>query len=515
MHDNSIIGGSTASVQPNCRLASASHLARLSMQRMGGRVTERMSPLDAYFVLTENDGVNHMHVGGFAIVSGKTPGEEQMLAHVAGKLPLIPRYRQVMHPVPLHIARPVWADAHHFDLRQHVRHTVLATPGHDSLRACLSDLISERLDRHRPLWELWVIGNVGPGQWVIFWKIHHCMIDGVSGTELLTVLFDDSPEPSPRVPDDWQPKAAPRAPHLMGGVVTGVAKTTAHGLAAVPGGVVRAPTRITDLARFTRNTSRVASRVAKESWDSPLMGPIGTTRSYDWTHIPFDDIAEVRRAFGGTINHVVLAAVLHGYRDLFRSRGVSVVGRSLRVPVPVALRQRDASGQPVGDGTMMTKASGLIARLPLDIADPVDQLIYIRSHLDSLKDSGEDSVLTVLQNLTGPVPTVALAAGLRVLGKRPQRSVGPVVTNVPGPRETLYLAGGRMEHIWSYPPLFPPGSRTAVGVYSYANVLHVAVTGDRESVADVDVVVRGVRDGVADLLAAARAKTRRDLTAQG
>jgi WS/DGAT/MGAT family acyltransferase len=468
-------------------------------------MVDRMSPLDTYFVLTEGDGVNHMHVGGFATVRGTAPGPDRMLAHVAGKLPLIPRYRQVLQTVPLQLARPTWVDAQHFDLRQHVRFATLPTPGRAALRAFLADLLSERLDRSRPLWELWVVDGFGADEWVVFWKLHHCMIDGVSGTELLTVLFDPSPQSAPPVADTWQPRPAPGTFGVLRDVATDVARASVGSVGSLVGTARRGVSAATDLTRLTRNTARVATRIASLNLDSPLYGSISTRRSYDWTTVPFEDVAEVRRAFGGTINHVVLAAVLAGYRDLLLARGMSLEGRTLRIPVPVALRPRDASGQPVGDGSMMTKASGLIANLPLDVEDPAARLAAVRTHLDELKDSGETSVLSTMQDLSGPVPTLVLAAALRVVSK--QRAVGPVVTNVPGPRETLYLLGGEITHIWSYAPVFPPGSRTAVSVYSYGGVLHVAVNADRKTVPDVDVVVSGIRQGVEDLLTAARAHT--------
>jgi diacylglycerol O-acyltransferase len=462
-----------------------------------------MAPMDSLFLLTEDDGVNHMHVGGFATVQGTAPTHENAVAHVNGKLPLIPRYRQVVRASPLRIARPVWVDAQNFVIDEHVRRAVLPSADRTALRAFLSGLISEPLDRSRPLWQLWVIDNVDADQWALFWKIHHCMIDGVSGTELLTVLFDDAPEPSPPVPDHWRPAGAPGTTALSLEVITDVAAASRRGLAALPGAVRSAPAHLPEARRFTRNAARVAVRVARQDRASPLLGPVGTQRSYDWTTIPFDDVNAVRQRFGGTINHVMLTAVLRGYSDIFTARGISTVDRALHIQVPVALRARDERGRPVADGTMTTRASAVIARLPLDVADPVQRLAIVRDALDTLKNSDEATVMTAMQNLTAPVPTAVLALGMRAIARFPQRSVGPVVTNVPGPRETLYFLGERIDHIWSYAPVYPPGSRTGVGIYSYANVLHVGVTGDRDTVPDVEVIIRGISDGVAELVAAA------------
>jgi diacylglycerol O-acyltransferase len=466
-------------------------------------VTERMHPLDAFFVFTETNGATHMHVGGFATVQGRAPGLEDVLAHVAGKLPLIPRYRQVVHTVPLHLGRPVWADAQDFDLSRHVHRVRLPHPTREALRDFMADQISRRLDRTRPLWELWVVDGVGPDEWAVAWKIHHCMIDGVSGTELLTVLFDTSPEPAPPVEDHWRPGSAPSTPALLRDAVADLARTSLGTAASVARGAVRVRATTRQLAALASDGTRMGARMALPDLSTPLNGPVGPDRSYDWSTVSLADVKAIRTAFGGTVNDVVLTAVLAGYRDLLVGRGKPVAGRKLKIMVPVARRARDAHGRPVGDGTMTTNASGLVADLPLDVDDPVQRLSAVRTRLDHLKASGESDAMHAINEISGVLPAVVVAAGVRALGTVAQRSIGTVVTNVPGPSQVLYLLGGRIEHIWNYAPPFPVGARTSVSIYSYQGDLHVGVTGDRRTVPDVDVIAAGIRQGVADLLAAA------------
>jgi diacylglycerol O-acyltransferase len=469
-------------------------------------VVDRMQALDAFFIYTEGKDTAHMHVGGFAKVRGKTPTYEEMLAHVAGKLPLIPRYRQVVHTVPMHLGRPVWTDAPEFHLEQHVRHTVLPEPTRAALRAFMADSISGRLDRSRPLWELWLIDGVGRDEWAVSWKIHHSMVDGVSGTELLTVLFDPSRTPSPPVADEWRPaRTAPSAPALVRDAVLDLAKDSAGHVVSVAGALRHPRSTTANLARLARDGARLGARMAVPDLRTPLNGPVGKERSYDWTTVSFADVRKIRSALGGTVNDVMLTAVLAGYRDLLVGRGKAVAGRRLKVMVPVALRPRDESGRPQGDGTMMTNASGLLADLPLDVDDPVARLAAVRARLDDLKKSGESDAIHAVNQIGEALPAVVVAGTVRLIGATSQRSIGTVVTNVVGPPRALYCLGGSIEHIWNYAPPFPVGARTSVSVYSYEGSLHIGITGDRKSVPDVDVLAEGIRRGVEDLLTASDA----------
>jgi diacylglycerol O-acyltransferase len=348
---------------------------------------------------------------------------------------------------------------------------------------------------------------VGPDEWAVSWKIHHSMVDGVSGTELLTVLFDTLPDPSPPVADQWHPGRAPSTPTLVRDAVVDLARTSAGQVASAAGGLLHARSTVASLARLARDGARLGARMAVPDLHTPLNGPVGTERSYDWTTVAFSDIKKVRSALGGTVNDAMLTAVLAGYRDLLVARGKSVAGRKLKVMVPVALRPRDESGRPVGDGTMMTNASGLVADLPLDMDDPVARLAAVRARLDQLKKSGESEAMHAMNQVGGALPAIVVAGSVRLIGAMSQRSIGTVVTNVPGPTQALYCLGGTIEHIWNYAPPFPVGARTSVSVYSYEGSLHVGVTGDRATVPDVDVLAEGIRQGVVDLVEASAAAT--------
>jgi diacylglycerol O-acyltransferase / wax synthase len=460
---------------------------------------EWMSSLDSFFYFTEGDGVNHMHVGGFALVEGRAPTLAVVAKHLAAKTAQISRYRQVARTVPLHLGRPFWVDAPTFDIDQHVSATRLAHPGHDAFTGQIASFISEPLERSIPLWQIRVVAGVGPDEWGVIWKIHHSMVDGVSGTELLTILFDteEKPKPDP-TPEPWRPREAPASAAALGSSLTGLVKEAGGAAVALR------PRSLGKLGRVAKSYAGLTLQSLTVDWHSPLCGPIGPDRAYDFTTTSFASIKTIRAALGGTVNDVVLTAVIQGFTDLLQGRGRDVTGKSLHIMVPVALRSRDAEGRPLGDGTMETKASALVAKLPLDIEDPVERLKHFSKYLADLKETDQAEAVTSINELTQLLPGTVSSVAVRAMSKVPQRAVHSTVTNVQGPPMELYLAGRRIHTIGSYAPPFPIGARTSVGVYSYQGRLVFGVTGDRDSMHDIDRITAGIDRTLAALGAAAQ-----------
>ncbi|WP_019873674.1 wax ester/triacylglycerol synthase family O-acyltransferase [Sporichthya polymorpha] len=462
---------------------------------------DRMSALDAFFFYTEEDGRNHMHVGGFALADGTAPSAEEVAKALAPKIARIPRYTQLARPAPLHVNRPEWVPAPDFDITEHVRTVTAPEPGHDGLCRVVGDLISVQLDRARPLWEVVVIDGISDGpsddQFAIFWKIHHSMVDGVSGTQLLTILFDDSPDgPTTELPP--LPAGADVAPRSRLRSTTDA--VTGLGKEAV--GRVRSlrPSTVTKAARVGAAGLALTRRNLMPDLRSPLTGPIGPTRSFDFCAIPFADVKTVRGAFGGTVNDVVLTIVLDGFRELLESRGLEVKGKHLRLMNPVALRERDAEGRPLGDGTMETKASALMPRLPLDVDDPVTRLEFVRGHLAELKQTAQADAVSAMNEIQAVLPGTLNAIYLRASSAMPQRSLQTTVTNVHGPTIPLYLLGRPLRRIANYAPPFPVGARSSITVYSYNGELVFGITTDRESLPDVDRIAAGIQRSMDELL---------------
>ena len=458
---------------------------------------ERLSPLDASFLHVE-DGVSHMHIASVALFEGPPPEPRQILDMVRGKLPLIPRYRQVVHFVPLDLGRPVWADDPHFNLEYHVRHTALPLPGSDEqLRNLVGRVMSQQLDRTKPLWELWMVEGLEDGQWALLGKTHHCMVDGVSGTDLLAVLMDVSPDATPAPPDEWNPKPAPSPLSLALEAVADMARSPYEQFRAI-----RASTRVprqalSQLLEIGRGI-RSAAGVVRPTPVSSLNGPLGPHRRYAWASTSVDDIKTVRKACGGTFNDVVLAAITRGFRELLISRG-EPVDRVIRTLVPVSIRPRDTRGVAVADGSFNNKVSGMIAELPVGIADPRARLAAITEQMEDLKESKQAVAGEALTSLGGFAPPVLLALGTRLATRAAQRNVNTVTTNVPGPQIPLYAAGRRMVRAYPYVPLAGQ-VRVGVAIFSYNGQVTFGVTGDYDHAPDIQVLCDGIEEGMAELL---------------
>ncbi len=461
---------------------------------------DRMSALDAFFFYTEEDGRNHMHVGGFALVDGAAPSAEEVAKALAPKIARIPRYTQLARPAPLHLSRPEWVPAPDFDIAEHVSAVRAPEPGRDGLRKAVGQLISYQLDRSRPLWEVQVIDGISDRQFAVAWKIHHSMVDGVSGTELLTILFDDSPEGGPRNVPPTLSRAELEERSRVRALANSVAGLGKDAVARVRG---ISPHTVLKAARVGAAGVALTRRNLVPDLKSPLTGPIGTTRNFDFCTVPFADIKTVRAAFGGTVNDVVLTVVLDGFRAILERRDVNVRGKHLRLMNPVALRDRDAEGRPVGDGTMETKASALMPRLPLDVDDPVQRLEQVSAHLAELKQTAQAEAINAMNEIQAVLPGTLNAMYLRTSSALPQRSLQTTVTNVHGPTMQLYLLGRPLRTIANYAPPFPVGARSSITVYSYGGELVFGVTTDRDSLPEADVIVDGIRAGMNRLLARA------------
>ncbi len=441
-----------------------------------------------------------MHIASVAIFEGPPPPFADIVAMVEGKLPLVPRYRQVVKFVPLDLGRPVWVDDSHFNIEYHVRHTALPAPGGESeLRKLTGRVMGQQLDRTKPLWEMWVVQGLEDGHWAMLSKVHHCMVDGVSGADLLALILDTSPEGSSPVSDHWQPEPAP---------------TTAQLATQALGERVRSPYEfvrsIRSATRIPRQSLAAVGEIAKglramaglvrPTPESSLNGPIGPHRRWDWASTTVEDIKRVRKASGASFNDVVLAAITRGFRDLLQSRG-EAVDRVVRTLVPVSVRPRAESGMAVGDGTFENKVSAMFAELPVGIEGPLERLRSISEQMSDLKESKQAVAGEALTSLSGFAPPMLLALGTRIATRAPQRNINTVTTNVPGPQVALYAAGRRMLKAFPYVPL--AGSvRLGVAIFSYDGQVNFGVTGDYDTAPDIGVLCAGIEDGMAELLKA-------------
>jgi WS/DGAT/MGAT family acyltransferase len=454
-----------------------------------------MSVQDAAFLHIEN-GNNPMHIGSVAVLEGPAPAYGDLVRLIASKLPLVPRYRQKVRFAPGGIGRPVWVDDPHFQILYHIRHTAVPPPGgRDELRNLAGRVFAQTLDRGKPLWELWMVEGLDDGRWAVISKVHHCMVDGVSATDLMTVMFDATDGQTLEAqPVEWAPEPEPGTFSLAAqGVVRAVTDPLGR-LRDLSGGlrITTGPrTRLAEGAALLRSLAEWSRRSA-----TSLNGPIGPHRRWSWAEAGLDDVKTVRQGLGGTVNDVVLAAITAGFRSLLLHRGEDVSNRVVRTLVPVSVRADSERG------TYNNRVSGIFPGLPVSIADPADRLNAISAQLSMLKGSKQAVAGDALVKLAGFAPPMLLSIGARLAARTPQRALQTVTTNVPGPQYPLYVVGRRMVYSYPYVPIM--GSvRVSIAIFSYCGRLFFGITGDYDTVTDIDVVRDGIEEGMRELVAAA------------
>src|ERR1022692_180892 len=465
---------------------------------------DRLNPMDAQFVDAEDeDKHSSFAISSVAVFEGPPPSYDEFLTFLAGRLPLVPRYRQKLRTIPLRLGSPVWVDDPSFDLRYHVRQTAIPAPGGDEQLATLvARVMSQRLDRDYPLWEYWLVQGLDAGRWAVISKVHHCMVDGVSGTDLYRVIFDASAEPSPAVidgatVDDRVVAAEPSGLWLAAQAAREIALLPLHGAMALTGALSRpgeSARQATDTLRGLANLARSMLPVTGSS----LSGPIGRQRRYTWTRASLDDVKTIKRQFGGTVNDVVLAAISSGFRALLLSRGEQPEPHMLRSLIPVSLR---APGE---ENICENRVSALLADLPVHVADPVERLAAVRTELAALKASKEAMAGEAIVSLARYAPFMMASLGVRLAYRLPQREIVTVTTHVPGPRQPLYAMGRRLVEIIPYVPIATT-LRTGISIFTYCDNVTFGITGDYESTPDLQVLADGIQHGVRELLDAARA----------
>jgi len=329
------------------------------------------------------------------------------------------------------------------------------------------------------------------GQWALLSKTHHCMVDGVSATDLLTVIMDATPDAESAEPQAWKPEPTPTDAELLTGALRErlfSPREAVRGLRSA----VRAPGRLLDNARAMVSGSVSLARVATQL-DVGLNGPIGPHRRWDWARTTLADVKRIRAALGGTVNDIVLSAISKGFRELLLSRGRNVEGEVVRTLVPVSVRREGERG------TYNNRVSAMFAELPIGIEDPCKRLAAVRAQMEDLKEKKQAVAAEVLTSLSGFAPPVLLALGGRVFARINQRNVQTVTTNVPGPQQPMYAAGRRMLHAMPYVPL--AGSvQIGIAIFSYAGELTFGVTGDYDAAPDIDVLCHGIEEGMGELL---------------
>jgi WS/DGAT/MGAT family acyltransferase len=462
---------------------------------------DRLSAVDASFLAQEGPA-SHMHVGAVMIFEGPAPAYEDFLAHIRSRLHLVPRYRQKLAFPPLETGRPLWVDDANFNLAYHVRHTALPAPGDETqLRALAARVHSQRLDRARPLWETWLVQGLEGDRFALVSKTHHALVDGISGVDLATVLFDlqPVPAPAPAEGEPWAPQPEPSPIELAARGLKGLARFPF----AVAGRTLAAATRPTATLDAARDAAEGIGEVAWAGLNpapaTPLNVPIGPHRRLAFVRNDLEDFKRVKNALGGTVNDVVLAVAAGGLRTWLRSRGVRTEGLELRALVPVSVRTREQHHQ-LGNRLVVMRGP-----LPVYVEDPIARLNVVRQAMDGLKESKQAVGAEVLTGLEQLAPPTILAQASRL--NFSTRLFNLLVTNVPGPQLPLYVLGRELRDL--FPVAFLPRNHAlAIAVMSYHGRMDFGLLGDYDAMPDLDAVGDALREALEELLTAARGQER-------
>jgi diacylglycerol O-acyltransferase len=459
---------------------------------------DRLTPVDASFLHQEKNA-SHMHVGAVVIFEGPPVPHDEFVKGLESRLSLVPRYRQKLAFPRFEMGRPIWIDDPNFNVEYHVRNTALPAPGsEEQLRQLAGRIFSQRLDRSKPLWELWLVQGLSEGRFALISKTHHALVDGVSGVDISTVLFDLSPVPeeSDGAGDGWTPQPEPSQAELVTEGIKGLLRTPVE-LAGRAIGAAQRPGHTLEQAReAVEGVAEVAWAGVNPAPDVPLNTPIGPHRRVWWVRSRLEDFKEIKDALGGTVNDVVLTIVSGALGRWLRSRGVRTEGLELRALVPVSIRSEDEKD------ALGNRIAAMRGPLPVYAQDPVERLRIVRESMGGLKDSKQALGAEVISGLERFAPPTLLAQASRL--NFSTRLFNLIVTNVPGPQFPLYIQGREMLEI--VPIAFLPENHAlAIAVMSYNGKMDFGLLGDYDAMPDIDTFGELLEESLAEMLDTARA----------
>jgi WS/DGAT/MGAT family acyltransferase len=464
---------------------------------------DRLSTLDSSFLALES-GHTHMHVAGMVVFEAGPLLDDaggidiaRIRDHVASKLHLIPRYRQRLARVPLE-GHPVWVDDDRFDITYHVRHASLPKPGSMAqLSVLMGRLVSQQLDRSKPLWEITVVEGVEGGRFALIGKIHHSMIDGIAGVDLLTLLLTLQPDEEIAEVAPFDPRPAPEGAELF---VRETARRAGQLVAAIHSRHELAEnlqSLIDDSAsRLIAMGHSLSSGWLSRATQTPLNGRVGPNRRFGVLESPLAEVKEIKNGLGGTVNDAILAVVAGGVRKfLVEVRGFSVDEVDFRAMAPVSVRTRQERGQ------MGNQVAMWLVTLPLANPDPVARLESVRVETSRLKKTNQALGASTLVKLSGGAPATLLSLASRLATRA--RPFNMTVTNVPGPQFPIYLLGAKMEAHYPLVPLWE-GHGIGIALFSYNGSVFWGFNADYDIVPDLDLFIASIESSFKELVSATR-----------
>jgi diacylglycerol O-acyltransferase / wax synthase len=476
----------------------------------------QLTPLDAQFLAIETSRT-YGHVGGLAIYDPSTaPGGKldipEICALVSERLHLLPPFRWRLAQVPLGLDLPYWTEDEDFDIDFHIRESAVPPPGDDAqLARTVARIFARPLDRSRPLWELYLIHGLEGGRVALLTKVHHSVVDGVSGSEILTVLLDPSPEGREIEPPDEQDGPAGRSPgdlEMLGRGIAGLARQPLRALRSVPTALpnltelpgANAFPGVPALSRALTGARRALGGpqdpgILEVTGARPprtcFNGPISGHRSFAFGSVSLDTVKAIKNEAGVTVNDVVVAVCAGAVREFLLERD-ELPDEPLVAMVPVSVRAEDEQG------TFGNRISTMIVPIPTDVADPLGRLERAHQLLRSAKEHHAALPANLLTDASAFVPPAVAALAARttvgILGRtRPPLNL--VVSNVPGPRSPLYIAGARLEAHYPVSAVVD-GVGLNMTVMSYLDHVDFGIVADRDQIPDVWPLLRAAQHEV-------------------
>ena len=463
---------------------------------------DRLSSTDVSFLANESSA-SHMHVGAILIFEGPAPGYDDLVEHVRSRVHLVPRFRQKLAFPPLQAGRPFWIDDPNLNLEYHIRHSALPAPGsEEQLRRMAARVFSQRLDRSKPLWELWLVQGLTRNRFALLTKTHHAVVDGVSGVDIATVLFDLNPVPEPAKPDrEWAPHPEPSPAALLARGVQDLVETPLRAARRLERTVEHPEKAVRQVRDAVEAVSEVGWNFTNPAPKVPLNVEIGSHRRYVWVRSDLEHFRSVKNSLGGTVNDVVLAVVAGALRDWLRGRGIRTEGLELRAQVPVSIRGQSEHGE------LGNRLAAMRAPLPVYIADPVRRLQVVSEAMRELKGSKQALGAEVITRFNDFAPPTLLAQAARI--NFSTRLFNLTVTNVPGPQVPLYVLGRELEDVFPV-GFLPPNQALFVAIMSYNGGVNFGLLADYDSMYDTNVIAEGIETAIAELTEAAAGASERE-----
>lgn len=460
-------------------------------------LNHRLSSLDATFLYLEKKECP-LHIGSTSVFEGEVSLKD-LQKHIADRLHLIPRYTQKVVPDPFNIAHPTWEEAEDFNIKNHIFEiNSKKKVSHEDLTRIAGEQLTDVMDRSKPLWELFLINNLEDGKSAMIAKVHHCMVDGISGVDLINIMFDISPNPEPPPPKPEVEKAKPKEQDttrqffdsMLGAMEEGMNR-----LMEVQGGMLYLASSLADpkMAAKLPAMADVLPAVITPAQPLPFNGECSGERKLAWSEFSFTDARLIKNVLNGSVNDVVLTVLSEAVSRYAKSHGVDVEDRIVRFMVPASLRQKNQRG------AMGNLISILPVEIPLDIKDLQKRFDYVNKKMGLMKETKLAESLLML----GAMYSVMPAPLQSVIGQLVDAPVPPfnmVATNVPGPQIPLYLVGQKMLKHYPYVPV-GYGLGLGCAIFSYNRDLYFGLSSDAKAMSDVGKFKEILDETFADLKA--------------